>query len=204
MARGDRSPETRNALLGAAARVFLRRGLYGATVREIVGEAKLTAPALYYHFEGKEDLYAQLFRSASERFRVLLEEVNAAETEPVARLTGIARACIHFAEEDRPRLRIFYGELFRPGATEGLDLGVRELRTWTLERVKEILRELEQRNGHRIRDVSTAGRLFMAVLSGLLAEQARQPEETMLEDRLADEVVGAFLWGVAADREGNR
>ncbi|MGH7858908.1 MAG: TetR/AcrR family transcriptional regulator [Candidatus Binatia bacterium] len=200
MARGDRSPETRDALLGAGARVFLRRGLYGATVREIVGEAGLTAPALYYHFEGKEDLYGQLIRGASERFRSYVEAALATESEPVGGLAAIARACIHFAEEDRTRLRVFYSELFRPGAPDELGLGLRELRVWAQGRVEDLLRRLVGRkNGPP--DFATASRLFIAMLSGLLAEQARQPEEALLDEALAGEVVRVFLWGVGRVKE---
>jgi AcrR family transcriptional regulator len=48
---------TRAALLDAAAEVFARRGLDGATLEEIAETAGFTRGAVYHHFASKEDLF---------------------------------------------------------------------------------------------------------------------------------------------------
>ncbi len=48
---------TRAALLDAAADVFSRRGLDGATLEEIAESAGFTRGAVYHHFTSKEDLF---------------------------------------------------------------------------------------------------------------------------------------------------
>jgi AcrR family transcriptional regulator len=49
--------KTRAALLDAAADVFSRRGLDGATLEEIAESAGFTRGAVYHHFSSKEELF---------------------------------------------------------------------------------------------------------------------------------------------------
>ena len=75
---------TRDALVGAAARVFLRRGVQGAGLREIASEAGLTTGAVYSNFDGKADLFlAVLEAKIDPRLAVMYE---AARTAPPRRL----------------------------------------------------------------------------------------------------------------------
>lgn len=60
MSRVERSAANREALLGAARRVFLRSGYHGTTVEVIATEAGLTIGALYSRFDGKADLFLAL------------------------------------------------------------------------------------------------------------------------------------------------
>ena len=53
-----RRPPTRQRLLDAAARVFARDGLTGATTRAIAREAGLNEVTLFRHFQTKERLLA--------------------------------------------------------------------------------------------------------------------------------------------------
>jgi AcrR family transcriptional regulator len=80
MSRAERSAANREALLGAARRVFLRAGYHGTTVEAIATEAGLTIGALYSRFEGKADL-----------FFALLEERIAERTQQFADATGADR-----------------------------------------------------------------------------------------------------------------
>jgi AcrR family transcriptional regulator len=65
MPRGDfdrsaRKADTRARLLQAAARVYARRGLSGATLDEVAAEAGFTKGAVYGHFGSKENLLMAL------------------------------------------------------------------------------------------------------------------------------------------------
>jgi AcrR family transcriptional regulator len=75
---------TRDALLGAAARVFLARGFQAASLREIASEAGLTTGAVDSNFEGKADLFlAVLEEKLDPRLAVMYE---AGRTAPQRRL----------------------------------------------------------------------------------------------------------------------
>jgi TetR/AcrR family transcriptional repressor of nem operon len=57
----ERTALNRDALLGAASRLFREKGIDGVGVAEIAKEARLTHGALYKHFPSKEALAAEAF-----------------------------------------------------------------------------------------------------------------------------------------------
>ncbi len=58
---------TRQRLLDAAARVFARNGLEGATTREIAREAKVNEVTLFRHFQTKDNLLSEVVRRTFDR-----------------------------------------------------------------------------------------------------------------------------------------
>src|SRR5262249_28143606 len=69
----QRSEATRQALLGAARRLFERRGFDDVAAEEIVTEARVTRGALYHHFEdGKPGLFRAVVREAMEEVHTRL------------------------------------------------------------------------------------------------------------------------------------
>ena len=201
MPRGDRSTATRDELLAAAARVFVMRGYHGATVREIVGEAGFTNPALYYHFEGKAQLYSELVKSGLARFRELVEQAIGQHADAIRRLEAVIAAYLRFGREDSLRLRFLYGEIFRPREAEAPRLELEEFRSWLHTRIEEVLREGIAKRELAIADVAEVRRLFLALLSGLRLEQAREPELPILNETRPDAVLSALLNGVAKRKE---
>lgn len=64
--------ETRQQLLRAALKRFAHSGYAASSVQHIVDEAKVSKPALYYHFRDKAGLFEALVHEAhEERFRVM-------------------------------------------------------------------------------------------------------------------------------------
>jgi AcrR family transcriptional regulator len=58
--RKQKQERTRAELIGAAGRVFARRGYHGASVEEVAAEAGYTTGAVYSNFKGKEELFLAL------------------------------------------------------------------------------------------------------------------------------------------------
>jgi AcrR family transcriptional regulator len=80
-ARSDPSAKaalTRTAILDAAARLFRRRGYAAPSLREIADAAGIQAGSLYYHFDSKEHIVAEVLR-------VGVESVFQAVTDATAR-----------------------------------------------------------------------------------------------------------------------
>jgi AcrR family transcriptional regulator len=194
MPRGDRSTATREALLRSAAKVFTRRGPYGATVREIAEEAGVTVPAIYYHFDGTEQLYDSLVREGRARFRAMAEAaLDDGADGARGRMTAFARACVAYGQEDPIRLRILCMDLFGP-QEHAADRGAEELRDWVQEQLAALCGEIDGGG----ESTPLAARLLVALLNGLLIEQARDPETAILDECLADRAVDVFLHGIAA------
>jgi TetR/AcrR family transcriptional regulator len=70
-------PKVQNAkalLIKVATSLFAEKGYAGTSVREIVEQAGVTKPVLYYYFENKEGLFLAILEEAYSRLDVLLEE----------------------------------------------------------------------------------------------------------------------------------
>jgi AcrR family transcriptional regulator len=72
LTRAQQQARTRQALLDAAGRVFVRRGFLGASVEAITEEAGYSRGAFYSNFDSKEQLFAELLQ---ERVYTLYAEV---------------------------------------------------------------------------------------------------------------------------------
>lgn len=104
----------RGLILDAARRVFEAKGLEAASLRTIAAEAGYTPAALYFHFDSKEALYAEVLQASLDR---LIETVNDAVSKagaPAGRLKAAALAFYQFYADNPRDLDLgFY--LFRGG-----------------------------------------------------------------------------------------
>ncbi|MFT4215884.1 MAG: TetR/AcrR family transcriptional regulator [Micropruina sp.] len=65
----DRFPaEQQDAVLDAAQREFATHGFAGASLNRIIQAAGVSKGTMYYYFDGKGDLYADVIRRQLERF----------------------------------------------------------------------------------------------------------------------------------------
>jgi len=101
--------ETRRALLDAAARVFAREGLNGASVEAVSEEAGFSRGALYSNFKSKEDLFLALYEERIERRRRELREVMERAGGPAAGLAP-ASANVMQALDREPEWFLLYFE----------------------------------------------------------------------------------------------
>jgi AcrR family transcriptional regulator len=78
--RAEHAADTREALIGAARRLFASQGFDGTPAEQIVTEARVTRGALYHHFKDKADLFrAAMAQAAGEVAAQLVDEQMAAE-----------------------------------------------------------------------------------------------------------------------------
>ena len=101
LTRREKQLRTRSALLEAAARLFGRRGLEGASIDEIVQAAGYTKGAFYANFKSKEELFLVML---DERFSYELERLDralAGSAEPHAEARAAAADFIHLAGDQQ-------------------------------------------------------------------------------------------------------
>ena len=73
--------ETRQQILRAALKCFAHSGYAAASVQQIVDDAKVSKPALYYYFRDKTGLFQALVDHAhDERHRLMQAAVKAKPT----------------------------------------------------------------------------------------------------------------------------
>jgi|SRR5580692_745127 AcrR family transcriptional regulator len=115
---GGKAPATRRRLLDAAALVLAEKGFTGMRLSDVGEVAGVQAPAIYYHFNNKEELAGEVFITGLVRSRATLEEVLAlhenddaldrlavaidAHVRMSARQTVYGRAWMHRSTGDVP------------------------------------------------------------------------------------------------------
>jgi AcrR family transcriptional regulator len=80
LTRKEKQAETRQQLLDAAERVFIRRGLQGSSVEEIAAEAGFTRGAFYSNFKSKDELFVELLQDRV--YRQYAEMAEQAQEQP--------------------------------------------------------------------------------------------------------------------------
>ncbi|MFG2000528.1 TetR/AcrR family transcriptional regulator [Spirillospora sp. NPDC048911] len=86
-----------NAIMGAAREIFAERGYHGASIRDIAKGAGLSLSALYYYYNGKQELLHALLEDAlADVFHGCQTALGAAGDDPAARLGAFVRALVEY------------------------------------------------------------------------------------------------------------
>jgi AcrR family transcriptional regulator len=104
----------RGLIMDAARQVFEAEGLDGASLRAIATAAGYTPAALYFHFESKEAIYAEVLRQSLAGLGKAVARAIARAKAPAERLSAAAMAFFRYYEGNPRDLDLgFY--LFRGG-----------------------------------------------------------------------------------------
>src|SRR3982751_4248003 len=108
------SDHKRELILDAARKVFEADGLDGASLRAIAAAAGYTPAALYFHFESKEAIYAEVLRQSLDDLRKAVARAVTRAKTPAEALRSAAMAFFrYYADNPRDLDLGFY--LFRGG-----------------------------------------------------------------------------------------
>ena len=104
----------RGLILNAARRVFEADGLDGASLRAIAAAAGYTPAALYFHFDSKEAIYAEVLRGSLANLAEAVTRATLRSKTPAERLRAAAMAFFNYYADNPRDLDLgFY--LFRGG-----------------------------------------------------------------------------------------
>jgi len=104
----------REELMKAALKLFTRRGYAATTVRELVEEAGVTKPVLYYYFASKEGLFLELMRTHFGRLEVLIDRYRHEGGNARTRLMAILDDGFVYVQQDRDFIRLMHAVYFGP------------------------------------------------------------------------------------------
>ena len=92
------SDDLRQRISAAAQELFLREGLEGVSMRKVAEMAGVSAPAIYRHYENKDDLLAEIVDEGLRILETYLQPALEAPT-PLERLERLADRFLDFAIE---------------------------------------------------------------------------------------------------------
>lgn len=112
MAKLTPNGETRQGILRAALRRFAHSGYAAASVAQIVSDARVSKPTLYYYFPDKAKLFEALVHEAhDERYR-LMQEAAARAKDIRGQLVEILNVLFEYFAENRELMRISLATAF--------------------------------------------------------------------------------------------
>jgi AcrR family transcriptional regulator len=195
LTRREKQQQTRKSLLKAAATVFCKRGLEGASVDEVSQAAGYTKGAFYANFKSKEELFLVML---DERYAEELERIDAAlagTEEPEQAAHAAAIDFIHYVSDaDWPKLYFEFVSYAARNEEFRQELATRHRAMRA--RLGEILHRWKHGVGNApplpIEQVA-AMMSFMA--DGFLVDRIVEPE---LNEELYATMVGVFLRGLGA------
>lgn len=179
-------------ILEAAADVFAECGFERAKVDDIAERAGVAKGTIYYHFQGKDELFCALIADLMQRLIARWEQAVATAPDPVERLRRRVEALSRFLLANRRFAVMLLTEAWGNEAHQQVFRAhLREL----IRVLERVLREGVQAGVFAVRDTDTAaaglfGAVSVAVLHAVLAGDAVD------EDRIVGQIVDQALQGV--------
>jgi AcrR family transcriptional regulator len=190
--------ETRQHLLLAALKSFSERGYAATSVHEIVDAARVSKPALYYHFKDKAGIFHALMdRAHDEHYRLMREAFKRRRTV-AGKLEEIVATIFEFSLRNRQLMRLDLATAFAASGEAPDQTQYREKGRRNFEFVRSIIKagqasgELNRRLNIDELAMGIYGLLSSYVIFRLLAP------ERPLNRQTARQIVRLFMKGAAA------
>ena len=197
-------PETRQQILRAALKRFADAGYAAASVQQIVDDARVSKPALYYHFADKAGLFQALVHEAhDQRYRVLQEAV-ARGGDFRQQAENILIGLFAYFRQNRELMRIAFATMFAaPGELpENLSYADKCERNFefihTLIKRAQKIGELDKRYDSQELAFGFYGMANFYLVAHLVAPECEPDELT------ARKIVELFLAGAAPKKRGGK
>jgi len=104
----------RAKMLCSAISLFNRKGYAATTVRELVAEAGVTKPVLYYYFGNKEGIYREMMLPPFARFEAILTDFQKRKDPARKTLVGLCMEVLALFTENIEVARIMYSIYYGP------------------------------------------------------------------------------------------
>lgn len=88
--------ERRKRIVQAAKKVFLEKGYFDTSIREIAVTAELSPGAIYYYFGGIDELYAEICDESFRLINELLERQSRRRASARTKLESMSRAFLEY------------------------------------------------------------------------------------------------------------
>ena len=137
----ERAPLKERAaqILASAETLFGERGYDGVSVRDVADAAGVKKAAVFYYFEGKEDLLERVLERYYTAHREALTSAFEAKGPLRARLHGVIDAYLGFMAENHAYARLVQGLMAQGPAWHGhLQRKLEPLLRWTEEALAEV------------------------------------------------------------------
>jgi AcrR family transcriptional regulator len=93
---------------------FSEKGYDGTSIREIIEDAGVTRPVLYYYFQNKEDLFKKLVESLFKQLTEKMLYIKQNYSDTIGKLKAIIRTTFEMTEKEPQSVRLILHVYFSP------------------------------------------------------------------------------------------
>jgi AcrR family transcriptional regulator len=136
--REQQRQDVRQAILDAAAALFLEQGYQGFSLRQVAERIGYSATTIYNHFDHKDDLLFTVAEAGFARFGASIAAAASA-ADPLARLAAIGRAYVRFGLDNPSYYTLMF--IDRADFLLGYRAGERKPRLGILDIVAQTIQE---------------------------------------------------------------
>jgi TetR/AcrR family transcriptional regulator len=195
--------KTRQHILKAALKSFANCGYAGTSVQQIVDDAGVSKPALYYYFADKAKLFEALVdRAHDERYRLMQAAAQRGVTV-AEKLEEIVAAIFQFSLRNQELMRLQFATAFAANGEAPGGGKCREKGRRNFEFIKELI-QLGQNSGELGRRF-TVEELAMGIygqLNSYVMVRLLMPDSP-LNRETAKRIVQLFIMGAARSKNRN-
>ncbi len=205
MSPEKRSPSGRAAketLLDVAARLFARKGYAATSTREIVSEAGVTKPVLYYYFKNKEGIYLEVMQRGSVEFERVLDRSALPSESAEKRLLNLCDQVFGLIVEKIEVVRLIYSIYYGPpqeAPSFDIDALYRKLFETVQEMVVDGIHRKELRR-EKAEDITWA---ILGALHVAMENELSHPERELGREGLK-RILGLIFRGISIRRGRDR
>ncbi len=172
--RRDRQPGVKERILDAATREFTELGYHGSSLRSIATRSSATRPMIYYHYQGKDGLYAAVVNHQLGRLEQTLGDRISPDGGTLHRLRIFAHTYLTCFVADCPVLAVGLRELPTLPAPVFAEIASAHSRT-VVAILKQILRDGETSGDLRPHDVENAARAIIGIMHYYIRGTGEEP-----------------------------
>jgi AcrR family transcriptional regulator len=194
-------PRTRRQILRAALKRFANGGYAATSVQQIVGDAKVSKPALYYYFRDKAGLFQALVSEAHDERLQVVQEAAARGRNIRGQLVEILAALFDYFHKNRDLTRIAFATAFAAPGEVPPELNYLDRCQRNIEFIRSLIKraqaagELSRRFDCRDLAYGFYGQAHLCITAHLLMPDFR------LNRRAAERIVDLFLTGAGAKKK---
>ncbi len=187
---------TQDRLLKSALNLFAQKGYDAASIREIIQDAGVTRPVLYYYFKNKEDLFCRLVEVHFDRAYAEIDEILAKVKECRPRLKALIRNAFERVEESPESVQFLLRFIFSP-PDQPMRVDAALLAQGRLMRVAQIMQDALDEQEIFGGDATSLALAFCGFMDMHVMAKAHRPERKLTPE-LGESLVDLFLDGAGS------